>query len=327
MPGNFEGPSSDFCKWAVNMFSFRVGLNARSGRMVSKGIIVALIGLVVLVGCEKRPVYTPPGGFYNGDNLPDETPPNTDLTKDAVVKDEPLSKGGNRTYTVRGKTYHPLESSKGFEQEGMASWYGKKFHGRQTSSGEVYDMWAMSAAHTTLPLPTYVEVTHVGNGKKVIVKVNDRGPFLHNRIIDLSYAAAVKLDIVKQGTAKVRIRALDPKTYKNTNRDPAESIQNTATTPANPAPVNHSGGSGTLTDGVSYFVQVGAYAVLKNALNMRTILKSAGFPLFPEFDKDQEAAGLPYRVRVGPFKNVQKAQQVKTRLEQQFNEKMTLIYY
>ena len=309
------------------MYPFKVALSTRFGRVLNKGVILALLGLVALVGCEKRPVYTPPGGFYNGDNLPDETPPNTDLTTDAVVKDEPLSKGGNRTYTVRGKTYHPLKSSKGFVQEGMASWYGKKFHGRQTSSGEVYDMWAMSAAHTTLPLPTYVEVTHVDNGKKVIVKVNDRGPFLHNRIIDLSYAAAVKLDIVKQGTAKVRIRALDPKTYKNTGREPSDNVQSGTPASLDSKAIDHSSGSRTLADGVSYFVQVGAYAVLENALNMRKVLKSGGFPLFPEFDKDQEAAGLPYRVRVGPFQDLQKAQQIKARLEQQFNEKMTLIHY
>ena len=307
--------------------SIRVIRKTGYGITSTWGVLIVFLGALLLSGCGKKPVYTPPGGFYNGDNLPDTTPPNTDLTNDAVVKDEPLSKGGNRTYTVRGKTYQPLQSAKGFEQEGMASWYGKKFHGRQTSSGEVYDMWAMSAAHTTLPLPTYVEVINLGNGKKAVVKVNDRGPFLHNRIIDLSYAAAVKLDIVKQGTAKVRIRALDPKTYRNAEQSTSSANQTANTMTEKGAPPSASTNPGTLADGVSYFVQVGAYAVLQNALNMRRALKSSGFPLFPEFDKDQETAGLPYRVRVGPFTNAQKAQQVKNRLEQQFNERMTLIYY
>jgi len=142
------------------------------------------------------------------DSAPDDFIRND--TPDAIPANEPLSRYGNPpNYTVMGKTYHVMDSSNGFEQEGIASWYGTKFHGRKTSSGEPYNMYTMTAAHKTLPLPTYVEVTHKGNGRKVIVKVNDRGPFHEGRIIDLSYAAARKLGVSGTGTGPVHIRAIN----------------------------------------------------------------------------------------------------------------------
>lgn len=145
-------------------------------------------------------------------------PPNfyVDETKvpDAVPKVEPLSKNGNmRYYHVFGKRYYTMRNSKNYKAVGTASWYGTKFHSRHTSSGERYDMLAMTAAHKTLPLPTYVEVTNLRNHRKVIVKVNDRGPFESNRLIDLSYVAAKKLGMLGHGTTKVQIRAIDPKTW------------------------------------------------------------------------------------------------------------------
>jgi rare lipoprotein A len=144
-------------------------------------------------------------------------PPHPDLEKDvsripnAVPRIEPLSRYGNPpTYTALGNRYHTLSSSKGYEAEGIASWYGRKFHGQRTSSGEPYDMFAMTAAHRSLPLPTYVKIKNLANGKEVIVKVNDRGPFAKGRLIDLSYAAAKKLDLDKAGVGKVRLTAIDP---------------------------------------------------------------------------------------------------------------------
>lgn len=135
--------------------------------------------------------------------------PNPDDVPDAVPRDEPLSPYGNPPeYEVGGVTYHVLESAKGYDKKGIASWYGPDFQGKRTSSGETYDMYAMTAAHKTLPIPTYVEVTNLANGKKVVVRVNDRGPFAKDRIIDLSYIAALKLGIVGHGTARVRVRAL-----------------------------------------------------------------------------------------------------------------------
>jgi rare lipoprotein A len=130
--------------------------------------------------------------------------------KDATPGSEPLARYGNHSpYEVFGKKYYVMESSEGYRQRGTASWYGSKFHGRSTSSGEKYDMHLPTAAHKTLPLPTYAEVTNLTNGKKVIVKINDRGPFKDDRLIDMSYAAAIRLDMIDTGTAPVDVRVLD----------------------------------------------------------------------------------------------------------------------
>ena len=141
------------------------------------------------------------------DSIPSRLPNQSEL-KDAIARAEPHSRGGNKNYRVRGIDYKVLNSAHGFEQTGIASWYGKKFHGHLTSNGEIYDMYAMSAAHKNLPLPTYLKVTNLANNKSVIVRVNDRGPFHQSRIVDLSYSAAYKLDMLKSGTAKVKITAI-----------------------------------------------------------------------------------------------------------------------
>ncbi len=142
----------------------------------------------------------------------DKAPSNApDVTKveDAHPRYEPYSRGGNKkNYTVLGKTYQVMDTGKGYQATGIASWYGSKFHGHLTSNGETYDMYSMSAAHKTLPLPSYVRVTNLDNSKQVIVRVNDRGPFHEGRIIDLSYAAAHRLDVLKTGTAKVKIEVI-----------------------------------------------------------------------------------------------------------------------
>lgn len=142
---------------------------------------------------------------------PEEVPADIALTPDPVVRAEPKSRYGNPgSYEVFGKRYFVLDSARGYRERGGASWYGKKFHGRRTSSGEPYDMYAMTAAHRTLPLPSYVRVTRLDNGHSVIVRVNDRGPFHDDRIIDLSYAAAARLDIIERGHARVEVEALAP---------------------------------------------------------------------------------------------------------------------
>ena len=153
-------------------------------------------------------------GRYNlrDDAYPDEVPEGVLATPDAVPTDEPKSRSGNpKSYEVLGRTYFVLESSEGYKERAMASWYGAKFHGHKTSNGETYDMFAMTAAHKTLPLPTYVRVTHLGNGRSVVVRVNDRGPFHPGRIIDLSYTAAARLDLLHHGAAEVEVEALNPR--------------------------------------------------------------------------------------------------------------------
>ena len=152
------------------------------------------------------------GGLYAphiADSAPDEIL-DVDAIPEPEVKAEPRSRAGNRSYAVLGKRYQVRDSADGYAEQGMASYYGKKFHGRLTSNQEVYDMYGFSAAHKSLPLPSYVRVTNLVNGKSVVVRVNDRGPFHAGRVIDLSYAAATKLGFTKQGTAKVEVRALTP---------------------------------------------------------------------------------------------------------------------
>jgi rare lipoprotein A len=163
---------------------------------------LGLIAFVVLVnGCTHTVKDGPPQFYVNEDQIPN-----------AVPKVEPLSKNGNMNhYTVFGKQYFVMNSSRNYEEQGIASWYGTKFNTHYTSNGERYNMLAMTAAHKTLPLPTYVQVTNLANGKQIIVKVNDRGPFESNRLIDLSYVAAKKLGMMGHGTARVNVKAIDPR--------------------------------------------------------------------------------------------------------------------
>jgi len=148
---------------------------------------------------------------FRRDRPPDSLGVNLDTISDAVPREEPLSKYGNQSeYEAFGSTYRTLATSEGYEEEGLASWYGEEFQGRRTSSGEPYDLYAMTAAHRTLPLPSYVEVTNLENGRTVVVRVNDRGPFRSNRVIDVSYAAGHRLGLLANGTARVRVRALQP---------------------------------------------------------------------------------------------------------------------
>jgi len=174
---------------------------------ITKILGVYLICLLVLAGC------TPEPKRYS---LQQDTGPvftvNIERIRNAIPQDEPLSRYGNpKTYTVLGKRYNTLPSARGYKARGIASWYGMKFQSYLTSNREAYDLLKMTAAHRTLPIPTYVKVTNLSNGKTVIVRINDRGPFISNRIIDLSYVAAKKLDMLKTGTAFVEIQAIIPK--------------------------------------------------------------------------------------------------------------------
>jgi rare lipoprotein A len=148
------------------------------------------------------------GGYYQDDGPPDRAPADLADAADAVPRVEPLHPRANRPYTALGRTYTPMTSDVPFRQKGVASWYGRQFHGNRTASGEIYDMFAMTAAHPTLPIPSYVRVSNQRNGRSVIVRVNDRGPFRSDRIIDLSYGAATKLGIAGAGTGEVEIERL-----------------------------------------------------------------------------------------------------------------------
>jgi rare lipoprotein A len=151
---------------------------------------------------------TRPGGYYKDDGPHERPPANLERVADAVPRREPLHKFANRPYEALGKRYVPLTSVQPFRQSGLASWYGKRYHGQKTSSGETYDMYAMTAAHATLPIPSYVRVTNLANGRSVVVRVNDRGPFKSDRVIDLSYVAAYKLGFIQAGQARVEVEAI-----------------------------------------------------------------------------------------------------------------------
>ena len=165
--------------------------------------------LVVMVGCGSSPPKK--GGYYKDDGPHERPPSNLDSIADAKPRAEPLHRFANRPYTVLGRDYKPLTSLQPFRQRGMASWYGKRFHGQKTSSGETYDMYKMTAAHPTLPIPSYVRVTNLANGRSVVVRINDRGPFHAGRIIDLSYVAAHKLGYIAAGSAQVEVEAIPGK--------------------------------------------------------------------------------------------------------------------
>jgi rare lipoprotein A len=169
-----------------------------------KGIFaVALLGCVAACGSN-------PGGYYRDDGPPARPPAQLDRVVDAVPRAEPLHKSANRPYEALGKKYTPMTSVQPFRQRGLASWYGKRYHGQKTSSGETYDMYAMTAAHPTLPIPSYARVTNVANGKSVVVRINDRGPFRDGRVIDVSYVAAHKLGFIQAGQARVEVEAIVP---------------------------------------------------------------------------------------------------------------------
>ena len=220
-----------------------------------------------------------------------------------VPRAEPRSKYGNSpSYVVRGKRYYVMQDSRNFVERGVASWYGKKFHGHRTSSGETYDMYKMSAAHKNLPLPTYVEVRHLHNGKSIIVRVNDRGPFHDNRIIDLSYAAAKKLGITAQGTGVVEIRAIDPYQY---HRD-KHMAQKSAEQPVRTT-------TATSTD-YRLFLQVGAFVSRTNAeqLRSRLLAELGSHSINTGYSEEKNV----YRVRIGPLINVEQADQLAMRIAQ-----------
>jgi rare lipoprotein A len=241
------------------------------------------------------------GLFESGDSAP-RGGIDVSRIQNAVPRVEPRSRSGNpSSYRVNGHTYHVMQNSYGYVERGIASWYGTKFHGRRTSSGEPYDMYAMTAAHRVLPLPTYAQVTNLRNGRSVVVRVNDRGPFHENRIIDLSYAAAAKLGILGTGTGLVEVRAIDPGR------------------PAPPPPRFAS----YENDPIMY-VQVGAFASRDNAERLRARLQGS----IPQRIRIQTAyaGGIPlFRVQVGPLANVDQADAVSLQLARMGIQEMQVV--
>lgn len=238
---------------------------------------------------------------------------------DAVPRAEPRSKYGNpATYAVAGKSYRIMPDNEGYQESGIASWYGTKFHGRRTSSGERYDMHGMTAAHKTLPLPTYAEVTNLQNGRKVIVKINDRGPFHENRLIDLSYAAASKLGILATGTGLVEVRAITPdrtpqcSECKDAQEPPPESPTPDAVPEAIPEAITAQSQSPVSGEprAVKLYLQAGAFRSRDNAERLRDRIDE----IVPEALKARVIDGSLYRVQIGPFAKVDEIDRFAGRL-------------
>ncbi len=177
------------------------------------------------------------GGYYLDDGPGANPPANVDSIPDAVPRVEPLHRGALRPYTVMGRNYVPMTAVAPYRARGVASWYGRRYHGKLTSTGETYDMYGMSAAHPTLPLPSYVRVTSVANGKSVVVRVNDRGPFIDSRLIDLSYTAAYKLGFVAGGSAQVDVELIMPGTSGIAGVPPSSAPVAASAAPAAPPPI------------------------------------------------------------------------------------------
>jgi rare lipoprotein A len=250
------------------------------------------------------------GNKVKGDGPPSGSSRIPDIPGDAVPRPEPRSRYGNGpVYEVLGKRYTVMPSSAGYRERGVASWYGKKFHGNLTSNRETYNMYAMTAAHKTLPLPTYVRVRNLRNNKSIVVRVNDRGPFVHNRIIDLSYAAATKLDMIRDGTSLVEVTAIsfDEQTGDRPVRRERGSYSSGLSAdreqaPSNNAQVLSSSGQAPVPSN-RIFVQVGAFGDRTNAERRLGALSQAGVR-GAFIHKESSGNQTLYRVRIGPVADV-----------------------
>ena len=270
-----------------------------------------------------EPTSTKPGGYYLDDG-PEAVPPkNIDNIPNAKPKPEPLLERSNKPYVALGGTYTPMTRYQPFTQKGVASWYGKRFHGRKTALGEIYDMYAMTAAHPTLPLPSYVKVTNPANNKSVVVRINDRGPFAKGRIIDLSYAAAYKLRYVDKGSSPVEIESID-----NNN---IRAVKVKTTVPENQseqqvdATITQQQTSATMSIKPTqemvqtdlFYVQAGAFKheananKLANQIQRLAIAENAGI-------NNVYNDGL-YRLKLGPFSSRLEADQVAAEIRKQLD--------
>jgi rare lipoprotein A len=253
---------------------------------------------VLMAGCASAPPYEEStsvkpqgkGGYYKDDGPGDKPPPNLAEVPDADPKAEPLHRFANRPYKVFGTDYVPLARVQPFRQRGLASWYGRRFHGQKTASGELYDMYAMTAAHPTLPIPSYARVSHMSNGRSVVVRINDRGPFHSTRIIDLSYAAAYKLGFIQAGSAQVEVESILP---------------------------------GQAQEAAAVYLQVGAFNSRESAESLRA--RVARELAWLQETVQVLLTGNLWRLHVGPYRSREDARSVAERIEAQLNLKPLVV--
>jgi len=277
---------------------------------------------LALTACGSAPQRSEPGanaprggGYYKDDGPGDVIPANIAEIPDAVPRDEPLSRYANRPYEVFGQRYVPLTRVQPYHEEGVASWYGRRYHAKKTSSGEAYDMYAMSAAHPTLPIPSYARVTNSANGSSVVVRVNDRGPFLGGRVIDLSYAAAYRLGYIGDGSAKVVVDAIVPgepmRVAQSAPAAPANSAQTAPAAPTNSASVQ------TVQAPAGIYLQLAAFSAQASAESMRERLAreldwlATRIYVVP--------AGDLYKLQLGPYASRDDAVGVAQRIARELN--------
>ncbi len=279
-------------------------------------LVAMMLALTACTSAPKRDASTaapqaaaPPsgksGGYYKDDGPGENPPANLDALPDAVPKLEPLSRFSNRPYTVFGVEYAPATTLRPYKERGIASWYGRKFHNQKTSNGETYDMYAMTAAHPTLPLPSYARVTNVATGKSVVVRVNDRGPFHPGRVIDLSYAAAYRIGIAQKGSGQVEVESIIP----------SDAPPQIAVAPLPPLAVAEAASGTPMAVGQeagAFVVQLGAFANNANAQAFVENVANQVAPLGVQTRVRQDG-GL-FRVSVGPYATRDEATRMATRL-------------
>ena len=276
-------------------------------------LVIATLVAITLAGCSgpTRPsASSKPGGYYLDDGPGPNPSRNLDSVAEPTPRVEPINKYTSRSYTVLGRTYTPFAQLTPYKARGVASWYGKRYHGQKTSSGEIYDMYAMTAAHAILPLPSYVRVTNVATGKSVIVRVNDRGPFREDRLIDLSYVAAHRLGLLGRGSGIVEVEAILPG-----NELPPSLIA------VAPAPATARAAVSAEPGGV--YVQLGAFSVAQNA---EAFLRKMRMDLAWLADsmnvywKDGH-----YRVHAGPYSSREEAGRAAERVQRELGFKSLVL--
>ena len=273
---------------------------------------------------QKAPSYTlkKGGGYYQDDGPGDNPPADLDAIPDAVPKYEPPHKFANNPYSVLGQDYAPLRLGAPYKARGVASWYGRKFHGQKTSSGEFYDMYGMTAAHTTLPIPSYARVTNPANGKSVIVRINDRGPFHAGRVIDLSYTAAWKLGYVGNGSTLVEVESIQPgqetlmaAAPPAADADPIAQFASEPMPPPQPLP--------EVQDAHGHYLQLGAFGNRDNAEALKAHLArelgSLGDKLVVQ------SSGKLYRLQLGPWADAQEAHRMADRIRETLELKSVVV--
>lgn len=265
--------------------------------------LIAVLALAACTGAATRADSSQrPGGYYLDDGPGEQPPQNLDQVADAQPRVESIKASTARPYTVFGQTYVPMAQLAAYKARGRASWYGKRYHGQPTSSGEIYDMYAMTAAHPTLPIPSYARVTNLRNDKSVVVRINDRGPFHSNRLIDLSYAAAYKLGIITSGSDLVEIESIIPAD----ERQSSAPIQSAANADAVPEPIPE--------EPAGAYVQLGAFSTRENARGFLLRVR-AQLAWLAENMALYGREGL-YRVHAGPFGDRDEATRIAERIEQ-----------